>query len=328
METQYLIPIRTDGNEVPEHEDIEILEYKGEGGSYEYNNLNIFCNVPSKKTWNILDLVEKELLVTVSHFCLEHGKGDEELARLIIKISIGDSDEERQPMLPEDILLNIGSLSDCKTFIKSLTKKQVQNLPWEFINSEFPSPLGYPKGVNKVENPKICQGIKGCIEYYNKCLWLHELNATIAEGNAFELFLDNREFAANRMFVLAAVKQSGRAILYCLSIGATPRSHEFQADREIVLAAVLQDGLALEYAADELKADREIVLAAVMKDGLALEYASDELKADREIVLAAVTQFGFSLQYAADELKADREIVLAAVKRGQVLRYPGGFPGF
>ena len=108
MTTYYLTHICIHGNEAgkcnhsdcdQEPVDIEVLEYKGDGGGYEYNNLNLFCKFPHKKTWNNLNLVEKELLVTVSHFCLDHGKGDEELSRIIIKISTrGDYDEGEERM--------------------------------------------------------------------------------------------------------------------------------------------------------------------------------------------------------------------------------------
>jgi hypothetical protein len=86
----------------------------------------------------------------------------------------------------------------------------------------------------------------------------------------------------------------------------------FQADKMIVLAAVKQGGRALYYADDSLKADREIVLTAVKQNGGMLQYANASLKADREVVLTAVKQYGSALADAHDSLKADREIVLEA----------------
>ena len=123
----------------------------------------------------------------------------------------------------------------------------------------------------------------------------------------------SEELRADRSVVLAAVKQSGRALKHA--------SEELKADRGIVLAAVQQKdplnerGIALCYASKELRADRSIVLAAVQQSGGALEHASEELKADHSIVLTAVQQCGGTLKHASEELKADRAIVLAAWQR-------------
>ena len=43
-------------------------------------------------------------------------------------------------------------------------------------------------------------------------------------------------------------------------------SEELRADRVVVLAAVQQDGRALKHASPEVRADREVVLAAVEQD--------------------------------------------------------------
>ena len=74
------------------------------------------------------------------------------------------------------------------------------------------------------------------------------------------------------------------------------------ANKEFVMATVKQDGKALRYASAELQGDREIVMEAVKQDGRALQYASAVLKGDREIVMEAVAQDPKALQYASDEL--------------------------
>ena len=122
------------------------------------------------------------------------------------------------------------------------------------------------------------------------------------------------QFRGEEGFMLAAVKQNGKALEYA--------TQELRRDREIVIAAVNQHGWALEDADDELKRDREIVLAAINQDGYALKFAASELRRDREIVLTAVNQRGDAVGCAADELKRDKEIVLAAVKQnGKALEY-------
>ncbi len=45
-------------------------------------------------------------------------------------------------------------------------------------------------------------------------------------------------------------------------------------NKVVVLAAVAQSGRALKYASEELKDDKEVVLAAVAQTGDALQYAS------------------------------------------------------
>jgi len=116
-----------------------------------------------------------------------------------------------------------------------------------------------------------------------------------------------------RVFVMAAVKHSGYALLYA--------DEDLKNDHEIVLAAVRKHGHALDYASKTLKNDPDIVLAAVTQNGMALVWANESLKRDLLIVMAAVTRNGQALYYADALLKKNREIVLAAVtENGYALR--------
>ena len=57
------------------------------------------------------------------------------------------------------------------------------------------------------------------------------------------------------------------------------------ADRDFVLAAVANSRRAIVYASPELWADRDVVMAAVANDHYALQYASSELRSDRDLVI-------------------------------------------
>jgi hypothetical protein len=50
-------------------------------------------------------------------------------------------------------------------------------------------------------------------------------------------------------------------------------SAEVRADKQFMLAALKRSGKSLEYASAELKADKEVVLAAVAQDACSLELA-------------------------------------------------------
>ena len=90
----------------------------------------------------------------------------------------------------------------------------------------------------------------------------------------------------DRDFVMNAVQQNGCALKLKYA------SDELKNDRAIVLAAVRQSHRALQFASDALKNNKDFMMVAVRRHGDALKYASDELKNDRAIVLAAVQQNG------------------------------------
>ena len=115
------------------------------------------------------------------------------------------------------------------------------------------------------------------------------------------------EFQDDRDIVLAAVRQSGLALLYA--------SDDLKKDKDIVLAAASQNVGALAYASWGLRKDRDFMLAAVKKDCRALRFASEELSKDPEFVLEAVKKNSYVLQFLSEELRKDPDIVLAAVKQ-------------
>ena len=59
-------------------------------------------------------------------------------------------------------------------------------------------------------------------------------------------------------------------------------------DRQIVLAAVKQSWRALEYAANKMKEDRDIVKAAMSQNEDAVAYAACVLQSDADIVFTFV----------------------------------------
>eukprot|EP00295_Goniomonas_pacifica_P006090 CAMPEP_0175835794 /NCGR_PEP_ID=MMETSP0107_2-20121207/16791_1 /TAXON_ID=195067 ORGANISM="Goniomonas pacifica, Strain CCMP1869" /NCGR_SAMPLE_ID=MMETSP0107_2 /ASSEMBLY_ACC=CAM_ASM_000203 /LENGTH=152 /DNA_ID=CAMNT_0017149129 /DNA_START=624 /DNA_END=1081 /DNA_ORIENTATION=+ len=100
--------------------------------------------------------------------------------------------------------------------------------------------------------------------------------------------------AAERPSKVARRQEGERLDAVALSHVLEDASAEMKGDRMVVLAAVAQKGRALQYASEELKGDREVVLAAVAQNGYALEYVSEELKGDREVGLAAVARNGLA----------------------------------
>ena len=159
---------------------------------------------------------------------------------------------------------------------------------------------------------------------------------------------------AEREVVVAAVRESGRALQYAPALAAdrevalealrqTPAAGSYVAaslradadfvreavglgmplrfvaepllTRSFVLESVRANGLLLGTGAQHLCADREVVLAAVAQNGSALEAASKALRADKEVVCAAVASVGTALRCAAKELRDDGEVARIALRR-------------
>ena len=105
--------------------------------------------------------------------------------------------------------------------------------------------------------------------------------------------------------VTCAIKQNGMALEFAEK---TWRSH-----RGLVYDAVWQNGLALKFASKELRSNLDVVLKAVSKNGLALEFASEECRSDEYVVHEAVCQNGLALEFASEDLRCDLDIVREAV---------------
>merc|ERR1712224_258424 len=80
---------------------------------------------------------------------------------------------------------------------------------------------------------------------------------------------------------------------------------EMKKNEQFVLAAVQQNGRALMFASEEMKKNEQIVLAALQQDGCALQFASEEMKKNEQIVLAAVQQDERALLYAPSRIRAE-----------------------
>mmetsp|Transcript_55251 Transcript_55251/g.131723 ORF Transcript_55251/g.131723 Transcript_55251/m.131723 type:complete len:270 (+) Transcript_55251:57-866(+) len=97
----------------------------------------------------------------------------------------------------------------------------------------------------------------------------------------------------------------------------------YQADAEVVLAAVQQSGHALLHCAEELLNNRDFILKVVERSGVAFAHIPAKFQADEEVALKACRQWGYALKHVAKGLNSNREIVVAAIcsGRGNALRY-------
>jgi len=161
--------------------------------------------------------------------------------------------------------------------------------------------------------------------------WSRKDNPLVQQGAAALMSDAPSAVRADKVCVLAAVKQDGHALEYAsdglkadkevvlaaVSENGNAASHADKkapiwAEKEFVLSIVRLKGIVLQLAADSFKSDKEVVQAAVANDGVSLWFAADHLKRDKEVVLAAVLRNGDALQYASEDLRRDKEVVLAA----------------
>lgn len=116
-----------------------------------------------------------------------------------------------------------------------------------------------------------------------------------------------KQLSENKEFVLAAVKNNGRALYWA--------SYDLRADKEIVLAAVKNDGSAIEFASYSLQKDKDVLLTSV-KNNIYAFYTYD-----KDIFMAA-SPIGYSLQFASPALRSDKEFILSLVKKnGMALEF-------
>ncbi len=125
-------------------------------------------------------------------------------------------------------------------------------------------------------------------------------------GKSLFRFADE-SLKSDRDFVLAKVKQSGRALEF---------AHEsLRLDRELAFLALKSYPESFEFAHESLKSDREFVFAALKIYPYLFEFIHDSYKSYRELVINAVRYFWRFLEIADVKFRGDKEIVMIAIKQ-------------